>query len=645
LLALQLLPWFGGAVAVWAVSMVFFQVTLLAGQVYAQCLIRWLSPRRQAAVHLVLVGVSLFALPVGVSGLIRPEPEAGRPEWQIVQLLIRAVGGPCFVLSATIPLVKTWYSRIAPEEGMRRWMQWSKLAGASALLSFTFVLEPWVPLFQLNIVWSFGYGLWAALMAATALQIVRRRGLTREARPARNGASPPVADQLRWLGYSGLGSALMMSVATYLSQNVAPIPLLWVVPLLLYLLSFVATFEFRWYQRQWGVAMAGAAMAAMAAALVYLPSGSMLVIGFPVFAGGCALCCLFCHGELAALRPAPEHATQFYLTAALGGVIGSSVVAFVTPAVFRSYAELPVTMALCAMVIVFTMYQRSALVDALAMLCVVLAAVPAFAMVLKSDGLVDAGRNFYGSLIVRDEPAAQGVPAMRRLLHGSDQHGVQFLDPQWARRATSYYGAGTAPGLCLLNMKGPRRVGVIGLGAGTLAAYARPGDRFRFYEINPLAARYAERYFSFLSEAKKRAAVDVKVGDGRLLLESEPPQQLDLLVVDAFSGDSIPVNLLTREAFRVYRSHLKPRGVVALHLTNEYLDLLPVAARLAEDQMWVSVEVLDGGAQKDATAPSTWALVGSREALAALPLGGRKPNVPRGPLWMDERSSLLLALR
>lgn len=645
LLAKQILPWFGGTAAVWAVCMVFYQATLLGGYLYAHGLIRWISPRRQAAIHLVVVALSLFALPVGVSELTRPELNDGIPGWQIVLLLLRAVGGPYFVLSATSPLVQAWYAQLEPGNRTYRLFGWSNLSCALALLCFPFLLEPWVPLSQLNILWSFGYGIWACLMAATALQVLRRRGRAASAEVVSAGAAPGLADHLRWLGLSALGCVLMISVTSHLCQTVAPIPFLWTVPLLLYLLSFVASFEREWYHRRWGMLMAAAAILAMVAALVYLPPGRMLGIGIPVFAGGCFLCCFFCHGELAARKPETAYLTQFYLILAAGGAIGSSLVAFLTPRIFRSYAELPVALSLCAVVILFSIYRRNALVDVAATICAVLATAPAFAYVLKSDGMVDAGRNFYGSLYVQDDPAANGMPALRRIVHGVISHGSQFLDPKESRRPTAYYGLTSAPGLCLASLKGPRRVGVIGLGAGTLAAYAKPGDRFRFYELNPLVAKYANEHFSYLTQARKYATVDVKLGDGRLLLESEPPQQFDMLVVDAFSGDSIPVHLLTREAFRVYRSHLKPRGVVALHLSNLYLDLLPVAARLAQDQMWVSVAVLDSGDAKVGTSPSTWAVIGSREALAGLPLGGRPVSTPSGPLWKDEHSSLLLALR
>lgn len=647
LLAKQILPWFGGTAAVWAVCMVFYQATLLAGYSYAHWLIRWFSPRRQAAVHLAVVGLSLFALPIGVAGLTRPDLGDGNPGWQIVLLLVRSVGGPYFVLSATSPLLQAWYARMEGGGRAYRLFGWSNLACALALLCFPFLLEPWVPLSQLNILWSFGYGIWACLMASTALQVLRRRGQASAEVAQWTCAGPPptLLDQLRWLGFSALGCVLMISVTSHLCQSVAPIPFLWTLPLLLYLLTFVASFEREWYHRQWGMLLAGAAILAMAGALVYLPPGRMLGIGIPVFALGCFFCCFFCHGELAARKPEPAYLTQYYLILAAGGAIGSSLVAFLTPMVFRSYAELPVSLALCALVILFTVYRRSVLIDVAATLCAVLATVPAFAFVLKSDGVVEAGRNFYGSLYVQDDPEANGAPALRRIVHGVISHGAQFLDPKESRRPVAYYGKTSAPGLCLLKLQGPRHVGVIGLGAGTLAAYSQPGDRFRFYEINPLVARFAEEHFSYLSQAREHASVEVKLGDGRLVLESESPQQFDLLVVDAFSGDSIPVHLLTREAFRVYHSHLKPNGVLALHLSNLYLDLVPVAARLAEDLEWVSVPVLDQGAVKDGTSPSTWALVGTRQALASLQLGGRRATPPQGPLWQDDHSSLLRALR
>ncbi len=646
LLAKQILPWFGGTAAVWAVCLVFYQTALLAGYLYAHWLISWFSPRRQAAIHAVAVILSLFALPVGISGIARPELGQAGPGWQIVWVLLRAVGGPYFVLSATSPLLQAWHARLQADGRAYRLFGLSNLSCAAALLFFPFVLEPLVPLTQQNMIWSIGYGLWACTMIATAFMVFRRTANVEPVeRWAPQASQPTLVNGVQWLGFSVLGSVLMISITGHLCQSVAPIPFLWAVPLLLYLLSFAVSFEREWYDPRWGIPMAGVAILAMVYALVYLQPGRMLGVGIPIFACGCFCCCFYCNGELAARKPAPAHLTQFYLTMATGGALGSFIVAFAAPRLFRSYAELPIALSLCAIVIMMSVYRRRILIDIAATICAVLATVPAFAYMLTSERVVEEGRNFYGSLYIEDSPAGGGVPALRRIVHGAISHGAQFREPKESQRPTAYYGPNSGIGRCLLNLTGPRRVGVIGLGAGTLAAYSRPGDRFRFYEINPLVARYAEQHFTFLSQAREHATVEVLLGDGRLLLESEPPQQFDLLVLDAFSGDSIPVHLLTREAFQVYRKHLKPQGVLALHLSNLYLDLLPVAARLAGDQGWMSIPVLDEGVPKGGTIPSIWCVAGSREALDPLGLPTKTVSSRQGALWVDDQSSLLQALR
>jgi SAM-dependent methyltransferase len=643
LLAKQVLPWFGGTASVWAVCMVFYQAALLGGYLYAHALTRWLKPRGQALTHLALVGLSLLTLPVGVAKLGRPEPGQGHPEWQIVWLLLVAVGGPYFVLSSTSPLMQAWYARLEPGGKAYRLFGWSNLACALALLSFPFVLEPWVGLSRLNRYWSWGFGVVACLLASAAL-VVMRRNPEAEHQEASTAEPPGWRQQALWLFFSALGSVILLSVTNHLCQRVAPIPFLWTVPLLLYLLTFAACFEREWYT-QWRVMpLAGAALVGMAWALAYLPPGRMLRIGIPIFAAGCFFGCFYCHGELAARKPLAAHLTQFYIVMAAGGALGSLLVAFGAPMVFTGYAELPVALSLCAVAMLFSVYRRSPATDILATVCAVAVTALAFGSLMNPEARVDAKRNFYGSLKVEDLPAMDGRPAQRRIVHGAIMHGSQFLDPNWSGKPTTYYGPNSGAGVYLRHTGGARKVGVIGLGAGTLAAYGREGDRFRFYEINPVVVDYARRHFSYLSGT--RARVEVATGDGRLLLESEPDQNFDLLVVDAFSGDSIPIHLLTREAFALYLRHLGPGGVLALHLSNLYLNLQPVVRTLAGAVGRMSVPVVDSGNVREGAGLSWWALVGRREDLARLPVNlGAQLEPKRSPrLWTDDFSTLLAAL-
>jgi hypothetical protein len=643
LIAKQILPWFGGTAAVWAVCMVFYQAALLAGYLYAHALARLRSARWQAAIHSAVVGASLLALPAGLPGGAEVKAAAGYPGPAIVWLLLRSIGVPYIVLSSTSPLMQAWHARSSPGGGAYKLFGWSNLSCAMALLSFPFLLEPHLELGRLNAWWSWGYAGVVCLLCCAALLLARRNPAPAPTSEARDSA-PAWGERLRWLFFSALGSVVLVSVTNHLCQTVAPIPFLWTVPLLLYLLTFFVCFEREWYSRRIGMPLAGGAILTMCWALVYLPAGDMLAAGIPIFAAGCFLVCFYCHGELARRKPAPAHLTSFYLTLAAGGVLGSLLVAFGAPAVSDTYVELPVSLALCALSIVFSVLGRGLPAEVPAVTCAILAAVPALAGFMTPGGVLAAGRNFYGSLSVVDKPAAGREPALRRMIHGAISHGAQLLDPARAATPTAYYGQKSAPGLWFGRTDGVRRVGVVGLGAGVLATYGRTGDFLRFYEINPIVADFAGRHFTFLRDSAAR--VEVAIGDGRLLLAGEPQRNYDLLVVDAFSGDSIPVHLLTREAFQIYRRHLAPGGLLALHISNMFLDLRPVVAALASDAGWSSLAVSDQGDERVAQSPSQWVVAGPVDNIARV--FGPPPSAPvrqTTHVWTDGYSTLLGALK
>lgn len=640
LLAKQILPWFGGTASIWAVCMVFYQAALLAGYAYAHLLTRHLSPRRQAAVHVGVVSMSLLALPLRLSD---PQATPGSPDWEIVRLLMASIGLPYFVLSSTSPLMQAWYARLEPQGKAYRLFGWSNLSCAVALLVFPFGLEPALELSALNTWWSRGYAAVAVLLSGAAVTVFLRSP-EHVRRAETQGEAPPAGARASWLFFSALGSVLLVSITNHLCQVIAPVPFLWTVPLLLYLLTFVACFEREWYTRRWGIPLAGLAMVAMAWSVAYLPVSKMLVVGAPVFAVGCFLVCFYCHGELAARKPASAHLTEFYLMLALGGGLGSLLVAFGAPRVFKSYAEMPVAMTVCALAMLFTVYRKKVIIDIAATVCAILVAAPAYAIVMSQTGQVAEGRNFYGSLRVVDN-AAQGRPVIRNILHGNISHGAQFVDPARRREAISYYGPMSAPGIWFRHTEGPRKVGLVGLGAGTLAAYGRAGDTLRFYEINSMVVDFARRHFTYLSDTPAR--VEVVIGDARLQLSREPAQGFDLLVVDAFSGDSIPVHLLTRQAFEVYLRHLKPGGVLALHLSNLYLDLQPVVRSVARSLKLESLPAHNAPDTKNGVHASHWAFVGKAEDVARLPVEGNALAISQKPprAWTDDYSTLLAVLR
>ena len=405
-----------------------------------------------------------------------------------------------------------------------------------------------------------------------------------------------------WLGLAASASILLLAVTNHLTQDVAAIPFLWILPLSVYLLSFIVCFESpRFYRRAVFLPLLVAALGFMAYRLwpyrtEFNPPWLSILTQMPIrwiiisFAAGLFACCMVCHGELARLKPHPRHLTGFYVTVSLGGAMGGLFVGLVAPNLFRAYYEFPIGLGLCAavafLVLARGLWRLAGLrprwgAAALAVvLCGYLACL-GVEMRETVDGYRVVARNFYGLLRVEDE----GNPRMdqdanRKLIHGTINHGEQFLREPYRRQPVTYFCPQSGIGLAMQAQEGqPRRIGILGLGCGTLAAYGRPGDTLRIYEINPLVLDIARREFTYLGDTPAR--VEVALGDGRLVLESEPSQQFDLLVMDAFSGDSVPVHLITREAFRTYFRHLKPGGMLAVNITNTYLDLRPVVERAA----------------------------------------------------------------
>jgi predicted O-methyltransferase YrrM len=604
IVAKMILPWFGGSSAVWSTCMLFFQVVLLLGYLYAHWLHEKLAPRRQAAVHIAALALSLAALPM------LPNPNwksagVAHPSLTILALLSVTVGLPYFLLSSTSPLLQAWYARTHREGMPYRLFALSNFASMLALLSYPFVVEPNLPVRIQGWVWSAAYVSFAALCGATAWRSSMLAGAPRAA--AEEGAetmddNPAWMLRLLWLGLAASASILLLAVTNHLTQDVAAIPFLWILPLSVYLLSFIVCFESpRFYRRAVFLPLMGLALGFMAYRLwPYRTEFNPRWLGFlthmPIrwvivaFAVGLFACCMVCHGELARLKPHPRYLTGFYVTVSLGGAVGGMFVGLVAPNLFRAYYEFPIGLGLCAaiafLVLARGMWRLAGLwprwgAGALAVvLCGYLACLGVEMWEMVAGYRVVA-RNFYGLLRVEDE----GNPRMnqdanRKLIHGTINHGEQFLREPYRRQPVTYFCPQSGIGLAMQAQEGrPRRIGILGLGCGTLAAYGRPGDTLRIYEINPLVLDIARREFTYLGDTPAR--VEVALGDGRLLLESEPSQQFDLLVMDAFSGDSVPVHLITREAFRTYFRHLKPGGILAVNITNTYLDLRPVVERAA----------------------------------------------------------------
>jgi hypothetical protein len=623
LIAKMILPWFGGSAAVWSASLLFFQLLLLAGYAYAHVSIRFLKPRVQMLVHVVLLLGSCALLPILPNPVWRPS-QAGDPTARILLLLTATIGLPYFLLSSTSPLLQAWLVRRTGSKVPYRLFALSNFGSMLALVSFPFLVEPTLATRQQAFWWSSGYIVFALLCAFTAWasRAASAENPNQVAAEPEYGERPSAWQLLFWVLLASCASVLLVSVTNHMSQNVAPIPLLWVLPLALYLLTFIFAFESdRIYQRWIFIPLLAPALAGMAY-MIYAEDGNFNIkYAIPGFAAGLFICCLFCHGELARRRPAPRHLTLFYLMVSLGGALGGIFVALIAPRVFRIYWELPLGMIACGILAMIAVWSlRLPKLGAWPLRAFILVAVAVLAGYFVrqerrlSKNLVLQARNFYGPLEVRDDLPTEDY-AQRTLLHGTIDHGSQLLDPVLRYVTTSYYAkrSGVGRAMSALQAKGPIRAGVIGLGAGVLSNYGRKGDYFRIYEINPLIQRIAQTLFTFYPHSPADKAI--LMGDARLTLErqlaNEGSQNYDILAVDAFSSDAIPVHLLTREAIQLYFRHLKPEGVLALHISNRYLDLKPVCeggAAAVGREAWV---VDDEGDEASYLSSSTWVLVTS----------------------------------
>ncbi len=630
-----ILPWFGGSPAVWTTAMLFFQCTLFLGYVYSHLLFCRLSLRKQVTVHIGLLAIaSIMALFVIPLDSLKPNGSED-PTLRILFLLSLCVGLPYAVLSTTGPLIQAWFSRAYPGRSPYRLFSLSNMGSLIALGTFPFVFEPFMELKTMGRFWMIGFWVFAALCAACGLRMLKMAGGVLESEDASaelaNGKTPLAWQRLSWIGLSGLSSMMFIATTNHVCHDIATVPFLWIIPLALYLLTFIICFDHpRWYIRELWCGLSAAAIFALVCLDLDLSFAPNLMLHF----GTMFLICMVCHGELVKLRPeSRQHITEYYLLISAGGALGGLFITLIATRYFDEYYEWPLGLLLSLVIALGGLGNiagRKRWFGASSPWLVGISIVLATSFVgwcldpfdwqrendpgIKYESLLQA-RNFYGTVSVTERQYTRPISAeenngisrgldsgYRSFRSGSVLHGRQWTDPKKRDMPLSYYskdsGVGKTLQYCMehTHRDQPLKFAVVGLGSGALATYARPAkgarlaDECVMYEINPLVEQIARKHFWYLPDYEQRLEkpIEVRLGDARLTMEREAPQEYDVIVLDAFSGDSVPAHLLTREAFEIYRKHLKKNadgtiaGTICIHITNSYLNLYPVVKNAAE---------------------------------------------------------------
>ncbi len=653
-----ILPWFGGSPGVWTTCMLFFQVVLFGGYSYAHFL-AGLKPKKQAIIHGTALLIAVLGLHIAPDVSMKPTGSE-EPVLRILWLLLRTVGLPYLVLSATSPLVQVWFSHQYPNRSPWRLYSLSNIGSLTALLTYPVLIETrWDVLTQTKI-WSNVFIVFAVLLGLCGIANVKRgNDITPEGDPhplaETHEGKPTWLRRLLWVLLPGFASMALLATTNHVCQDVAVIPFLWVLPLSLYLISFIICFDHpRWYQRSaW--ALLGMVLLFASSGLYELPGSWTpgFIVELVVYLGAMFVICMVCHGELASLKPGTKYLTEYYLLMSAGGALGGLMVSVIAPFIFTTFFEWSIMLIAGFGLVAWVSYR--ALAFKRKELGFGFLAIAAVALVLMTKWECTFGerlvreRDFYGALAVNEFTDDDDTgEKLRSFICGGTVHGRQSLAPGKGREPLTYYGRESAIGVTLADFKDKpdARVGVIGMGAGTVACYAEKGQTYRFYEINPTAVDLALGWFTFISDLKARGATyESALGDARLTLEHEAPQNYDVMLLDAFSGDSVPVHLLTSEAFELYLRHLKPDGVIAVHITNHYLNLAPVVQRAAKEHGLTSIRY--AGPKAPGCYATDYVLLTKNQAFIAK----HPPIVPSFakdidvPLWTDHLHNLFQILQ
>jgi uncharacterized membrane protein (UPF0136 family) len=682
LIGKQVLPWYGGGAGVWTVCLLFFQLALLAGYGYAHALAEYVRPRRQATLHAVVLLGSLALLPILPRAAWKPTG-AEAPTAHLLLLLVAHIGVPFVLLASTGPLLQRWFSQTYADRSPYRLYALSNAASLLALLTYPVVFEPTVALPAQGRLWGIAYACYALLGVAVAWRFHRvapgvgpaptaaltgaapRAGRkTGKDVNATDAAPPTVGTMALWLGLTATASALLMATTNRVCQDLTVVPLLWVVPLAIYLTTFILVFDHeRWYDRRAFVPLLVIGIVVIAYVMHHDKTINIWA-QVAVYMTALFVFCMVCHGELVRTKPAASYLTRFYLMVAAGGALGGVFVALIAPLVFAGYWEFHLavwTVFALALGRWWWLWRprlspgwRWGTLAATAAANIALAASLLAVILHERPGLVEAARDFYGVLRIYKRSYGPYGDAYE-MYHGTTLHGRQMIDPRYSNLLAGYFGRESGVGIAIQDYppasgdgdtRPNLRIGIVGLGTGTIARYARPGDHVRFYEINPAVDRLCRKYFHYFPEG-----VDVQtvLGDARILMEREVArgenQRFDVLAVDAFNSDSIPVHLLTREAFELYWRELKDDGVLTIHVSNQWLDLAPVVAGLARESGRQFVYIWNPEESRQGILEARWCLVTKNKrfldsAGVRLARGSEELAETRAVVWTDDDASI-----
>jgi hypothetical protein len=660
LIAKQILPWFGGSATVWSACLMFFQVVLVAGYAFAH-VTRRLGVARQTLIFLALGGVAVVLfLPVAASADWAP-PDGSAPVGRVIGVLAAAVGLPAFVLAATAPLVQDWFTRVEPGRSPYPLYVLSNAGSLLALGAYPAAIERYLTIPSQSWVWSAGFVAFVAVSAWCAYHVRRAPAPV----PVTDAEVPApradVTDRVLWMLLPAISSGLLLATSSGLTQDIAPVPMLWVVPLCVYLLTYILAFA-RVYSR----IIVGALLITGVLAVHWLTgedASTSVPMQVTLVLTAFAFACLVCHGELARLRPAPASGdlTAFYLAIAVGGSLGGAAVALGAPIVFDSYLERPLLTIAVLDLLAFVTWREvmrrwpGAVSLLVAGALVILAGVATWQLLPREDrsGEVARGRSFYGVLRIVDDQPLQSKP-LRRLYHGRILHGTQINQDELRRQVTSYYTTGSGIEVALNQHpkrfgSQPMTIGVAGLGAGTVAGWGRRFDHVTFFEIDPLVVELSSQHFTYVRDSP--ATINLVMGDARLslarMMRSEQNQHtFDVIAIDAFSGDAIPVHLLTRECFALYNLALRTDGILAVHVSNRYLDIKPVVRGAAAELGYEVLEIRQESDMATRAIASTWLLVTrNAEFIDRARLFANTDPETSTIIWTDSFSSLIPLLK